>query len=677
MTSDAPQAIVNSSDDEDLKLALALSLQDSPGSAKTSPAKPQSKQPVSNNQELVALDSDEDDDNLDLPSRVSKPESEAGERLEYAPVVGIGSSIFTRPHSDMSNKGLNAKGSANGNGGSRRDAISRTKQQSIKAPTAAARGMLGMDRAAMEAERLARMGKRKAPISPPPLRQDQKRSNNGNTPPGKKKIKGSEPAVPQTPSPARSPPDLEIFESGPQSNVNKEREKISLISPQHEEQSDPEVLRSKKGKGGETPNSQTLHSQISDPDVEVVASKSSPKKIKEATSATSQASLLPKPSPDFVILPNKPQTYTTPKLTGLTFPHGTVLKTWALGHERSNDIKIEEVLQRNTLKLAVISSFQWDMEWLHSKINCGSTKLVFVMQAKGEKQKARYREETKDASSYLRLCFPPMEQMVNCMHSKLMLLSHLEYLRVVVPTANCTPYDWGETRPATVMENSVFVVDLPRLSEGKRVKLEDMTDFGRELIYFVAAMGLQKEIVESLYAFDFSATNGLAFVHTIGGAHTGQAWRRTGYCGLGRAVRELGLTTDMELDIDYIASSIGAINRDFLAALYLAAQGDDGMREYTSRYRATNPGVWPRLRDGQVSNSLSPAFLESLDERFRLFFPSEDTVVSSKGGKDCAGVICFQEKWWRGANFPRKAFRDCKSRREGLLMHNKVCSLNN
>lgn len=30
------------------------------------------------------------------------------------------------------------------------------------------------------------------------------------------------------------------------------------------------------------------------------------------------------------------------------------------------------------------------------------------------------------------------------MHSKLQLLFHLTHLRVVIPTANLTPYDWGE-----------------------------------------------------------------------------------------------------------------------------------------------------------------------------------------------------------------------------------------
>lgn len=51
----------------------------------------------------------------------------------------------------------------------------------------------------------------------------------------------------------------------------------------------------------------------------------------------------------------------------------------------------------------------------------------------------------------LSLCFPPMEGQVNCMHSKLMLLFHPEYVRIVVPTANLTSTDWGENN---LMENA-------------------------------------------------------------------------------------------------------------------------------------------------------------------------------------------------------------------------------
>ena len=55
------------------------------------------------------------------------------------------------------------------------------------------------------------------------------------------------------------------------------------------------------------------------------------------------------------------------------FPRGTVKKTWAFGYPRmADDIKLEEVVQRQDLNLAVLSSFQWDVEWLLAKINTRS-----------------------------------------------------------------------------------------------------------------------------------------------------------------------------------------------------------------------------------------------------------------------------------------------------------------
>ena len=55
------------------------------------------------------------------------------------------------------------------------------------------------------------------------------------------------------------------------------------------------------------------------------------------------------------------------------FPRGTVKKTWAFGYPRmGDDIKLEEVVQRQDLNLAVLSSFQWDVEWLLAKINTRS-----------------------------------------------------------------------------------------------------------------------------------------------------------------------------------------------------------------------------------------------------------------------------------------------------------------
>lgn len=71
----------------------------------------------------------------------------------------------------------------------------------------------------------------------------------------------------------------------------------------------------------------------------------------------------------------------------LRFLDGAVKRTWAYGYPRTaDDIKIEEVLQKDRLELAVLSSFQWDEEWILSKIDVRKTKLLLVAFARDEAQ---------------------------------------------------------------------------------------------------------------------------------------------------------------------------------------------------------------------------------------------------------------------------------------------------
>lgn len=348
-----------------------------------------------------------------------------------------------------------------------------------------------------------------------------------------------------------------------------------------------------------------------------------------------------------------------PKKNGPIFLDGAVKKTWALLKERADDIKLEEVLQSDSLKLAVLSAFQWDVPWLMEKMK-ESTRVIFVMQAKGHATKEQYKKETSGMPN-LKLCFPPMDTMVNCMHSKLMLLSYSTYLRIVVPTANLTPNDWGETG---VMENMLFLIDLPRLPGNERAPKESLTPFGRELVVFLEAKGLLPSVIESLYYFDFSRTKDFAFVHSIGGVHVGKddSWRRTGYCALATAVKELGLETNEALSIDYVTSSLGTASMMFLSSIYLAAQGDSGMTEYG----------WRDRRSLAATITQREIVQKSIRANFHIFFPTHDTVASSTGGPHCAGTICFQQQYYESPFFEKGILRDCKSRREGMLMHNKV-----
>jgi hypothetical protein len=71
-------------------------------------------------------------------------------------------------------------------------------------------------------------------------------------------------------------------------------------------------------------------------------------------------------------------------INGVQYPKGVIKKTWAFGYPRENDIKIEEVLQKHDLELAVLSSFQWDDEWIMSKLDIKKTKVICVVQSENE-----------------------------------------------------------------------------------------------------------------------------------------------------------------------------------------------------------------------------------------------------------------------------------------------------
>ncbi|KAI7151476.1 phospholipase D/nuclease [Hortaea werneckii] len=355
-----------------------------------------------------------------------------------------------------------------------------------------------------------------------------------------------------------------------------------------------------------------------------------------------------------------------PALPGsLQYSHGVVKKTWAFGHPRHNDIKLEEVLEPQTLRTAVLSAFQWDTDWVLSKLKTplkgGKTKCVFIMQAKQESERKEIQAQAASIRSFLRLVFPPMEGQTWCMHSKLMLLFHPEKLRVAVPTANLLNFDWGETGS---MENSVFLIDLPRLPDGRKTQIKDLTHFGQELLYFVEKQGLDEDVRAGILNFDFAATEHMAFVHSVGGISYRDDARRTGFLGLGNSVRHLGLQTD-RLDLDFAASSIGSLNDSQLTNLYSAAKGLDATSPLPSSSSQPRPN--PFQTPSTNSSLSSSSFLR---KNFRIYFPTHETVTSSSAG--AAGTICLNRKYFENLGFPRECFRDSISSRQGVLSHNKI-----
>lgn len=62
---------------------------------------------------------------------------------------------------------------------------------------------------------------------------------------------------------------------------------------------------------------------------------------------------------------------------------------------------------------------------------------------------------------------------------------------------------------------SVFLIDLPRRSDGKVGSKNDLTFFGQELMRFLEAKGLDESVCNGVLKFDFSNTKHLAFLHTM------------------------------------------------------------------------------------------------------------------------------------------------------------------
>lgn len=406
---------------------------------------------------------------------------------------------------------------------------------------------------------------------------------------------------------------------------------------------------------------------------------------------------LPKPRPQFH--PKPPSQTTSPPLA---YPHGALKKTWCFSHPRKDDIKIEEILQRPDLQTALLSSWQLDLDWLLPKLDIPRTKLILIMHSKDASEQTQWREQcaSNGWARFVRLCFPPMPKGSFTMHSKLMVLFFGEWVRVVVPSANLVGYDWGETGG---MENSVFLIDLPRLpeelqGEGKNTTLTPFTD---SLFHFLRAQGVDecmpdpgKGVTHGLLNFDFSNTKHLAFIHTIPGQHYGVTDALgTGYPLLSRAVRDLGLTTgdDAPLRVDYATSSLGALTEERLTDFCDALRGKEitvltgAAPKASSKKPATSaPAKGKDKGKAQAplsfanpaptpSTSISKSDpIPSLKPQIRIHYPTAHTITTSNPGPTGAGTIFLPSSTWIAPSFPRHHFHDHVSTRPGVLSHSKL-----
>ncbi|EMR10427.1 hypothetical protein PNEG_01143 [Pneumocystis murina B123] len=332
-------------------------------------------------------------------------------------------------------------------------------------------------------------------------------------------------------------------------------------------------------------------------------------------------------------------------IQNIPFPNGTVKITAVKGYKRTeHDITIEDVFQKESLKAAVLSAFVIDPLWVLTKIQLFNTIIIFVHQAKSDEEEVINR-------LYLHIpnvsaIFPPMEG-ANCMHCKLQLLFYTTYLRVVIPSANLVDYDWGETG---TMENSMYIQDFPRRIT---VFTGFSTDFERDIFHYCKIKNYPQHVLEKMKNYDFSLSKNLQFIHSIPlKAQKNSDLKDTGYVSLAKAIQQLGKRHENDIKIDIMTSSLGLLNSTFLSNMYLALKGSKVVAS-----RNTDIQAWKTS--------------------MKIHFPSMNTVLSSNGGEESAGTICFQKRFWEYLKFPKSILYDSTAVHVGCLMHHKIILVRN
>ncbi|KAK5223572.1 hypothetical protein LTR72_004958 [Exophiala xenobiotica] len=469
---------------------------------------------------------------------------------------------------------------------------------------------------------------------------------------------------------------------------------FSIFGLNRKQMEEERLARLKRKHAGENDNADGQLSKALRLDVSGSSTRISPpplqRQIRQLTTAVPSSAGASRQQPT----PRQQHPNASPTLLPLYYPRGKVFKT-ALSNSDTdtNTISFPSLLGPTTaLESVLLSSFIWDFDWLFPHFDTKSTKFQLVMHAKSVGQRDAIKSDFQGVNN-VRICFPPMDGLVNCMHSKLMLLfykkapdgdgdgdgwSQRTRCRLVIPTANLVGFDWGV---GSFMENSVFLLDLPGKGNPRESTASIMgtaqgteTEFETSLSAFLTAQTVPADVLVKLSGFDFSQTKHLGFVHTIGGAHTGPTRTTTGHYGLSRTITHLGLATQRPIEMDYVTSSLGNLNDGFMTSMYRAAQGDLSS--------SSDSPPWPCA--AKKTSSASRHINQAEDRRqeqeqrewwknnFRIYYPSDQTVRQSKGGPRNAGTICFSNKWWAQGTFPRSNMRDCISSREGMLMHNKL-----
>ncbi|KAG1040269.1 hypothetical protein G6F46_012053 [Rhizopus delemar] len=324
-------------------------------------------------------------------------------------------------------------------------------------------------------------------------------------------------------------------------------------------------------------------------------------------------------------------------LSNAKYWEGTVKLTYVKGFTGPDYVTLKDIIQKNDLKKAVVTSFVYSMDYIdeHFPIN---TNMVIVTHG-------RPAIGVKIGENRIIIQPPLKDNKYGVFHNKLMLLFRSSSLRVVIGSANMVACDYEE------LENVVFMQDFPELIVPLKSE-SDFPEFAKDICDVLDKMRVPTTVKEELLKYDFSKAKA-RIVASVSGVFEGEEeYKKYGHTRLADIVRDITgpLDPNNYPKVEMQTSSLGSLSVSYLQEIY---QSFCGISSFS---------------DGKaVRSSLQKNQLPPID----IIFPTRDTVTSSRYGGAGADSICFNTATWRKPTFPKQVMCDSISHRQGALMHSK------
>ncbi|KAH6587093.1 hypothetical protein BASA61_006394 [Batrachochytrium salamandrivorans] len=336
--------------------------------------------------------------------------------------------------------------------------------------------------------------------------------------------------------------------------------------------------------------------------------------------------------------------------------NGRLAMTYIVGCSNQGRIRFQDLIDKDKLKKICVSSYVVDDDWFLSQLPSG----IKVCMARPKPREIPDDVHQIPLSNSVLCVFPKMPSYVGAMHTKFMLLWYPRFLRVVITSANLTPYDWQE------LENVVFYQDFPIKHSKKRQEnqngpltstINSPSGFGEHLCTILAAMDIPDTVISSVVKHDFRNSIGV-LVGSMPGKHNLEIdqkprWAASALCDAAASISCLGRINLSDAIVCMQTSSMGSSTSDWINHMYKAFRGYD----LTS---TTPPTATALALPTSVDASTSLTIL----------FPTQRTVENSRNGIPGAGTIFFPRKLW--PSYPKHILRSCQSQNEGVLMHSKI-----